>query len=1626
MVNFKYPNESIEIKDNWQQRRTSDFPANNHKSRSQDNKVLEQCQAKGYNHDKKRSLYDKLHDSLTTYIKDHKKEVTLQGTRRYTGKTGEYYLQTHQTNNDSITESDRDNTLSLCDSQSNFNTTTNNLSVLSNAINTKYNNPADKFVDVIKDTMILKELNMEPSLEKIQTSVINRKSKKSAVLTPIPAVHKKSIRNKVQKQDFSKAERTAVQIRRLEYSGSMTGNTTGKKLRLNTESLRIAKSVRIQRWWRSINYKLRYLVKVQSVFRGYMTRKKFYDLLTNANDLLTRLIEFEQYIQRPFQKRYFEYLYTRFARKAQFKKLTKVVLVIQKQIRQFLERLRSKRTTMTNTIVSIFNIRKRDTFGCVIRVMTQLGAAKCIQSFIKKYNNRRKRNKINIDSLSNIIQLVYLKENFHFFKKCLKYLSMQRKFRSLYSNLEEINNASKSKHFFNKYKLRVNQIVKKEQLGKQGILKISQTIAKHHMISLIDKLKLVKLRSRFLQGLIKEATKKNAFNTKYYFMRWVNKSEHISAKQRSNAQKHNLVNTKLKFIVKRLSNGILKSYYLKWNKYSIHTSKKLHNYRNIQMLVHAIKCFVYKSTFNKVLEAFMQKRDNLAVKTKLRSAVRNKTRLEYSSLTLYFNKWKMSLTNKIKEMITAKLMKKIVNKLDIKTYFNKWVKGIKETVNRRNRSRILSGFFDIANGMMKLHSCIKMLNEKKVFFQALSNIHLKKSQLDRAKVLLKNYHNIHQNLLKHYFNRLRKQKNTLKTARIKLRHIYQKYDFVLFNKLRYYFSFWKLLSKNNYIDSSKVKTIVNGIRSYVLRKHFESVTTSYFDKSRSSQRLKSINRFVTKKDNKMTSLMKKYFDRFLNKVNMKKTNQDVMEQFIGKLSNVRILTDLIRKIMLKKFDVLGAMKTHHHSNIFSSLIANVLSNRRYLKSSFDKLRRLSHFRKTTNVMLTRILKNLSKNAVLHDKLGHFNNWRYQTKMIHNSNMISNTKKLTTILSQVFQKPSLTALFKLQNLSKLKKKMIRIIGHSKTIALKYYFNIWNKSTSKGLMKQVKMKSIKKSLKAFIFSKQSKDLSLFFSLWCNNVKTVNKKAINLIECLKEVLLSRKSNFIDHLSTFSKDVEKRQLLKKLTHKFARLHKNVLKRYFNKWSKVYFQDKLNNYKKALKNKMIKSIYIDQRSKALKSSFSHWVKTTNFTKTNEYNHIIKSVQRLQNLLRHKHLGSIIKSIGIKNGQQLLKSMVQRLGIINRSQLRAYFSKLKLQTLKDGSLQNYKLKSTKKVINNLDEKYRFLRLIKYFGRFKRLLIFNTSLSNLMSSVMNGVILLKRFALKKYFNQFVSGSRISFPRIASNMNLHAQTALRMKRVNLAKLLYMRSIYMKSYFKHWKLAVKRDTYLNNVVTKLKVITNRIIAAYFNKWNKAALRHTSANMSKKYAAKTLKNFYLKSERDSIVKNFKKWKNMNSMLRKFQDVFGQILNRNKRRGFEMLVDNINENNTKKVTLMRSIRRSDKAGKKFVIKKFFDRWSKNWAYHRLLQVKNKFLKASILKINKKIYDESTILKNYFNRFLRNVSVLKPTKFSHMLEILSGPNKGLNSINKGLLKSPFSRFISGLKEKVKNKLLVKFLMSTLR
>ena len=197
-------------------------------------------------------LLNKSQLKLASYIKAHN-DVTLHGTKRFTDKSGEYYLKNIQMQNRR-----RDPNISSTKNS------LNNPQYLENCVNSanlgKIRRRASKIVTLLPENS----------------------------LTPIPkkeGINKLGMANGYGKKELKNAERTAVFIRRMEYSTSMKKQMEGGRNMKNQ-----AKKIQlIQEWWKTM-FKI---IKLQKNIRGFLFRKRLMSNLEHQEKLLQFITEFD-------------------------------------------------------------------------------------------------------------------------------------------------------------------------------------------------------------------------------------------------------------------------------------------------------------------------------------------------------------------------------------------------------------------------------------------------------------------------------------------------------------------------------------------------------------------------------------------------------------------------------------------------------------------------------------------------------------------------------------------------------------------------------------------------------------------------------------------------------------------------------------------------------------------------------------------------------------------------------------------------------------------------------------------------------------------------------------------------------------------------------------------------------------------------------------------------------------------------------------------------------------------------------------------------------------------------------------------------------------------------------------
>ena len=124
-------------------------------------------------------------------------------------------------------------------------------------------------------------------------------------LTPIPMNPKKSIiKNNYDKKALNNAQKTAVFLRRVEYSTNMRKNNQSKKI--YSENLR--KIIIIQKWWKTLYL----IILLQKNIRGFLSRTKLIESLEKQESFINMLLHIH-YLHKKI-------VFRRFLRKLFYKK----------------------------------------------------------------------------------------------------------------------------------------------------------------------------------------------------------------------------------------------------------------------------------------------------------------------------------------------------------------------------------------------------------------------------------------------------------------------------------------------------------------------------------------------------------------------------------------------------------------------------------------------------------------------------------------------------------------------------------------------------------------------------------------------------------------------------------------------------------------------------------------------------------------------------------------------------------------------------------------------------------------------------------------------------------------------------------------------------------------------------------------------------------------------------------------------------------------------------------------------------------------------------------------------------------------------------------------------------------
>ena len=197
-----------------------------------------------------------------SFIKEHR-DVTMSGTKRFTDKSGEYYLQ------------------NLDKFQKN-NLNVNQKSITSLKLNIKNNNDNN-------------DLNSKKHIIKV------KKKKLLDDLIPIPMKQKNKLKNEVEKKNLLNAVSNAKYLRRYQYSNNITQKQIQqyKEMQKN-EKIFFNKIKFIQIWWKTIFQ----IIKIQKYIRGYLYRTKLISILDQKEKYVDKVIHIVKTIKKIFLYRF--------------------------------------------------------------------------------------------------------------------------------------------------------------------------------------------------------------------------------------------------------------------------------------------------------------------------------------------------------------------------------------------------------------------------------------------------------------------------------------------------------------------------------------------------------------------------------------------------------------------------------------------------------------------------------------------------------------------------------------------------------------------------------------------------------------------------------------------------------------------------------------------------------------------------------------------------------------------------------------------------------------------------------------------------------------------------------------------------------------------------------------------------------------------------------------------------------------------------------------------------------------------------------------------------------------------------------------------------------------------------
>ena len=1218
-------------------------------------------------------------------------------------------------------------------------------------------------------------------------------------------------------------------------------NNKNAKLYINPKYREKAAKI-IQGWWRNLKdiylQKLKYVIKIQSAWRGKWLRKNIYDII------------------------YLNLLYCKFSdtighvlvnkvRKEIFDLLFPNKKIIRKEIGKLIEEMNYKN-----------NLSKLKYYLNKWMINMKLMNNKIIKG--KFLIDKREENEKNMKMLKQYFNDWSMKSSLLKYIGLSKDVGLQKK--KFYAIIDLINAI---KNFWKKN-------------GYNYIM----PYLKEYLFSL-EKIKKLK-------KIVKNISKYNLIKLKRSFNIWKNNVYKFQFKGFKSSILKNLLNR----IDNKFNRIIKKNIFDKWKKSNDKDNNKINkNILNCIKASELIKKYYLKQIPINNFKDFLKKSKNLMKNKKLSSTLKISKKNLNHFLSKYLIKWnKQAIKIKYCESID-KLFSLIIDKIYLKwrlmtisTIFYKFNKKINKNTNIDINST-LKKYNILLNALNKLakintkETKIEFLNKIKKISYSLkvknigNKIYSKYSIKDRIK-------------LNHYFFKWRHITNFLDIQGIKthlFKYLFRNKDFKSKKLcLSKFFNRWKLftLYSEKYDNIEKLKQVRKGYDKihllYINRCfYFLMKLVKYIKLNYKPLYFKSF--FKKWIIDKPKYILIKYLDKWV-KNSLTEGYKNIILKFksiILKNSSRRIKERSNRDLLLKSFFKWknnNNKKEKYYLNIiqgldkFSHYAKNLISKQAYnqIKNSKNKKK-----------YFIRIIKYRTKNEKKDEEKVRkiFNKWRNNkennTKEIHNlkGKIIFKTKNNLNkkLLQRYFSKWKLNNIKLLNNsLSKILKSILNKVGSSKIKSelqkniLHKYLMIWLKnSLSNSIFRKIKTR-----LRRIIKRKQKNLLLNAYKNWLN--KIIKTK-------LKEQKIERAKKIISN-----RIKEKNKLL---------LYNNL-----NKW-----RNKINYLKeRALKANLIFKIKNSQNIKIKNNekfrmhlSFIRWKNKCHLTKNKNINNpyenikaIKKGYKLMQKVLKKKYQPNFYyclkESLKKLRREKLLKNFITH--IKPKSALRNKNKVIKnwLNTIPDTNRMKNKIRNmfnnyllTKKINDKIfkEAKNSFVELFIDFEKIKRkkakniINFFKTIVTSKkkINKIKFRVILnkifkkkeknyekIKKIYLLNFYRNTQKLSTKKYAQIILNFLKKKTNSVIEKKRKFAKALkFINSYIRKKIFNNLKTILikksKKDNLLLKFINKKKIINKKLLSNNFEKWR---------NLTKIFASIKIQNVFRGYCSKKKLKNIKKLK--------------------------------------------------------------------------------------------------------------------------------------------------------------------------